>query len=90
MIRGVMVTAMLAIGMRKPGILGTLQLAGVLVFAAPLIFFGADWLLQGRVLGAVFMLLGIVMLVLERYLTNPFSAGDIIETVLERVTSDDE
>lgn len=75
--------------MRKPGILGTIQLAVVLAFAAPLIFFGAEWLLQGRLLGGIFILLGIVMLVLERYLTNPFSPGDIIESVLERVTDDE-
>ncbi len=70
--------------MGKPGIIGTVQLAVVLAFAAPLIFFGIDWLLQGRLLGAVFVLLGITMLVVERYLTNPFTPGDVIEWVLEQ------
>lgn len=75
-------TALLAGGMRSPGIIETIQLAVVLAFAAPLMFFGVEWLLQGRLLGTVFVFLGVVMLLLERYLTNPFDPGDLLERVL--------
>jgi len=65
------------------GILGTLQLAGTLIFAAPVGVFGISRLLDGETLlgvGAVAIAAGMVLL--PQYLTTP---GDIPAKVGERV-----
>ena len=41
--------------MRAPGIIGTIQLAAVLVFALPLVLFGLSWVADGRLLGLAFV-----------------------------------
>ncbi|MFB6353862.1 MAG: hypothetical protein ABEJ92_07220 [Halobacteriales archaeon] len=73
--------------MRGPGVIGTVQLAAVLALAAPLLLFGLDWLLGGRpVLGATFVGLAGMMLLLQWRLTNPLDPGDLAEAAVERVT----
>lgn len=75
--------------MRAPGVIGTLQLAAVLAFAAPLLFFGAESLLRGRLLmGGVFVGLGASMLVLQWWLTNPLDPADLAEAAAERLGRD--
>lgn len=77
--------------MRAPGIIGTLQLAAVLALAAPLILFGAEWLLGGRpVLGAAFVAVALAMLLLQWRLTNPLDPADLVEAAVERMAGDDE
>lgn len=77
--------------MRAPGIIGTLQLAAVLALAAPLLLFGLDWLLAGRtVLGGAFVAIAVLMLILQRWLANPFDPGDLAEAAVERLTRGDE
>ena len=70
--------------MRPPGIIGTLQLAAVLVFALPLVLFGLSWAADGRPLGFAFVALGVAMVLLQRYLTNPLDPGDLAEAAVER------
>lgn len=73
--------------MRAPGVIGTLQLAAVLALAAPLLLFGVDWLLGGRtVLGATFVALAGLMLLLQWRLTNPLDPGDLAEAAVDRMT----
>ncbi|MFB6361738.1 MAG: hypothetical protein ABEH59_10515 [Halobacteriales archaeon] len=77
--------------MRAPGVLGLLQLAVVVAFAVPLLLFGGDALLRGRVLlGAAFIVLGGLMLVLQWWLTNPLDPLDMAEAAVERLTGDRE
>ncbi|PSQ01423.1 hypothetical protein BRC94_04110 [Halobacteriales archaeon QS_5_70_17] len=54
------------------GIVGTLQLLGTVVLAAPLALLGVQFLLSGRELtGALFVVLAAAMIALEEYLTTP-------------------
>ncbi|MDZ7701586.1 MAG: hypothetical protein U5J98_05690 [Halobacteriales archaeon] len=77
--------------MRAPGVIGTLQLAAVLAFAAPLLFFGAESLVEGRTLmGGAFLALGALMLFLQWWLTNPLDPADLAEAAAERVAGDPE
>ena len=77
--------------MRAPGIIGTLQLAAVLAFAAPLLFFGAESLLRGRtLLGGAFVALGALMLGLHWWLTNPLDPADFAEAAVDRIARDRE
>jgi hypothetical protein len=76
--------------MRIPGIIGTVQLAMVSVFALPLIVFGLDWLIRGRPLGAVFVGIGALMFALQHILRNPFDPLDIAETAIDRTTDNEE
>lgn len=76
---------------RRPGIVGTLQLAATLVFALPALLFGLERLAAGRLLvGGAFVALAVIMLLLQRHLTNPFDPGDVAEAALDRVTDDDD
>lgn len=73
--------------MRAPGVLGLLQLAVVVAFAIPLLLFGGDALLRGRVpLGVAFIALGVAMLTLQWWLTNPLDPLDVAEAAIERLT----
>jgi type VI protein secretion system component VasK len=73
--------------MRAPGVLGLLQLAVVVAFAVPLVLFGGDALLRGRLLlGTAFIALGLLMLILQWWLTNPLDPLDIAEAAAERLT----
>lgn len=77
--------------MRAPGIIGTLQLAAAMAFAAPLLWFGADALLDGRpLLGTGFVTIGALVLVLQWWLTNPLDPADIAEAAAERVLKNEE
>lgn len=77
--------------MRAPGLIGTVQLAAVLALAAPLLLFGVEWLLGGRpVLGATFVAIAALMLLLQWRLTNPLDPGDLAEAAAERVTRERE
>lgn len=77
--------------MRAPGVIGTLQLAAIVAFSVPLLVFGVDSLLRGRtVLGGAFIALGVLLLVLQWWLTNPLDPADLTEAAAERVTRDDE
>lgn len=76
--------------MAAPGIIGTVQLAATLVLALPLVLFGLVWLVDGRPAGAAFVGVGIFMILLQRYLTNPLDPGDVAEAVVDYVAGDDE
>jgi hypothetical protein len=77
--------------MRAPGVIGTLQLAAVLAFAVPLLVFGVDALLGGRpLLGGGFLALGVLLLGLQWWLTNPFDPADVGEAVVDRIARDDD
>ena len=76
--------------MSKPGIIGTLQLAATLVFALPVGLLGVQFLLDGRTLfGAGFVVVAVLMVALEEYLTTPTdvpaaaaekAVGKVVET----------
>jgi hypothetical protein len=80
--------------MKKPGILGTLQLAATLVFALPVGLLGAQFLLDGEtLLGGGFLGVAVLMVALEEYLTTPTDVpGAVAEKTLGKVvkTPDDE
>lgn len=64
------------------GIVGTLQLLGTVVLAAPLALLGVQFLVSGRELtGGVFLALAAAMIALEEYLTTP---QDVPAEVAER------
>ncbi|GGI94936.1 hypothetical protein GCM10008995_01460 [Halobellus salinus] len=76
------------------GILGTIQLAGTVVFAAPVGIFGLTRLTEGdAVLGGGLAAVAVAMVALPHYLTTP---GEIPMQIAERVigravvTPDDE
>ena len=65
------------------GILGTLQLAGTLIFAAPVGVFGVSRLLDGEtLLGVGAVAIAVAMVALPQYLTTP---GDVPAKLGERV-----
>jgi len=65
------------------GILGTLQLAATMIFAAPVGIFGLTRLTEGDIaLGAGAVAIAAAMVVLPQYLTTP---GDIPMKIGERV-----
>lgn len=75
--------------MRAPGLVGLVQLGAVLALAVPLLWFGTDSLLRGRLwLGGAFVGLGVLMLFLQWWLTNPLDPADLLEAAAERVTRD--
>jgi len=76
--------------MRAPGLVGTVQLAVVLVFALPVGLFGLQWVLDGRPLGLAFLGLAAAMLALPHFLTNPFDPTDVAEAAAGRVGGDEE
>lgn len=77
--------------MRAPGLIRTVQLAAVLSLAAPLLFFGVDFLLRGRVpSGLAFIALGSLMLLMQWRLTNPIDPGDLAEAAVDRLAGDGE
>jgi hypothetical protein len=54
------------------GIADTIQLAATLVFALPVALLGGQFLIEGRTfLGGVLLVVGILMVVLQHYLTTP-------------------
>jgi hypothetical protein len=64
------------------GIVGTLQLLGTLVLAAPLALLGVQFLVSGRhLMGGLFVALAVAMVGLEEYLTTP---QDVPAKVAER------
>ena len=71
--------------MRSPGLVGTIQLAAVVVFALPLALFGLLWFSDGHPLGLAFVAVAALMLVLPRLLTNPLDPGDVTEAAVERI-----
>ncbi|MFB6171000.1 MAG: hypothetical protein ABEJ23_00595 [Haloarculaceae archaeon] len=67
------------------GIIGTLQLAATLAFAVPVAMFGADLLLSGQTaVGAAALVVAVLMVVLEEYLTTP---GDVPGEVAQKAAS---
>jgi hypothetical protein len=74
------------------GIIGTLQLVGTVVLAAPLAILGVQFLLSDRLLmGGLFVGLAVAMLLLEEYLTTPQDLPAIIaERAAGRVAGDEE
>ncbi|WP_137283873.1 DUF7533 family protein [Halorussus salinisoli] len=80
--------------MKKPGIMGTLQLAATLVFALPVGLLGVQFLLDGEtLLGGGFVAVAVVMVALEEYLTTPTDVpGVMAEKTIGKVvkTPDDE
>ncbi|WP_115865199.1 DUF7533 family protein [Halorussus litoreus] len=80
--------------MTGTGILGTIQLAATLVFALPVGLLGLQFLLDGRILAGVgFVVVAVLMVALEEYLTTP---TDVPTSIAERAvgkvakTPDDE
>ena len=80
--------------MSKPGIIGTIQLAATLVFALPIALLGIEKLLAGdTTVGAAFVGVAVLMIVLEEYLTSP---TDVPKSVAQKTigkvakTPDDE
>ena len=80
--------------MSKPGIIGTIQLAATLVFALPIALLGIEKLFAGdTTIGAAFVGIAVLMIVLEEYLTSP---ADIPSSVAQKTlgkvakTPDDE
>jgi len=76
------------------GLLGTIQLAATVVFAAPVGIFGLTRLTEGdAVLGGGLIAVAVAMVVLPQYLTTP---GEIPVRIVERlvgravVTPDDD
>ncbi|MFC7081439.1 DUF7533 family protein [Halorussus caseinilyticus] len=80
--------------MNKPGIIGTLQLAATLVFALPVGLLGVQFLLDGEtILGGGFLVVAVMMVVLEEYLTTPTDVpGAVARKTVGKVakTPDDE
>jgi len=80
--------------MSKPGIIGTIQLAGTLVLALPVGLLGVEKLLAGQTaVGAAFVGVAALMVALEEYLTTPGDVpGSIAQKTLGKVakTHDDE
>lgn len=73
--------------MRAPGVIGLLQLGAVLALAIPALLFGAEVLLGGRVvLGAAFLGLGVGLILLQWWLTNPLDPVDVAEAALDRLS----
>lgn len=70
--------------MKAPGILGTIQLAGTLLFAIPIGLFGLEKLLAGElVFGGSFLAIAVLMVVVQQYATTP---ADVPVGLAERVT----
>jgi len=68
--------------MSKPGIIGTIQLAGTLVLALPVGLLGVEKLLAGQTaVGAAFVGVAALMVALEEYLTTP---GDVPGSVARK------
>jgi len=68
--------------MSDAGIMDTVQLAATLVFALPVGLLGGQFLLDGKVLmGAGFVVVAVLMVVLEEYLTTP---KDVPSAVAEK------
>lgn len=80
--------------MSKPGIIGTIQLAATLVFALPIGLLGVEKLLAGETaVGAAFVGVAVLMIVLEEYLTSPTDVpSSVAQKTLGKVakTPDDE
>lgn len=75
--------------MRAPGLIGLIQLAIPVAFAIPVGLFGLSWLLDGRILGAGFLGLALLMVGIPYALTNPLDPGDVAEAAVERVVDDE-
>ena len=52
-------------------LLGFVGLAGTVVLAVPIAILGVEFLLSGRPLGAAFLGVAALMLLIERYVTSP-------------------
>ncbi|WP_132057292.1 DUF7533 family protein [Halorussus amylolyticus] len=80
--------------MSKPGIVGTIQLAATLVFALPVGLLGVEKLLAGETtVGAAFVGVAVLMVVLEEYLTSPTDVpGSVAQKAVGKVakTPDEE
>ncbi|RXK47304.1 DUF7533 family protein [Halorientalis pallida] len=76
------------------GILDTFGLMGAVILAAPVALFGLDTFLGGdRVVGGAFILVAVLMIAAEEYVTKPTdvatdAAQDVASSVVE--TPDDE
>jgi len=69
------------------GIIGQVQLLATLVFAVPVAMLGADFLLSGRVeMGLGFLLVAVLMVALEEYVTKPTdAAADAAKSAASRI-----
>lgn len=54
-----------------PGVIGTIKLAATLAFALPVGLMGATFLADGRPLGAVFLVVAVGMVVVQRVVFTP-------------------
>jgi hypothetical protein len=64
------------------GILELIGLAATLAFAAPVALLGVEWLVQGRPMGLLFLVLAALMIAVEELLVGP---QDVPFKLAERV-----
>lgn len=53
------------------GVLETLQTAGAVVLAVPIAMLGVGFLTDGQLLGGAFLVIAVLLVVLQRFLTTP-------------------
>lgn len=71
--------------MRAPGIVGTIQLAAVLVLAVPLLYLGVAMVAGGHLTGVLFLAVGGLMVGLSWWLRNPLDPGDVADAAVSRL-----
>lgn len=73
-------------------IMGTIGLAATLAFAVPIVLFGVDALLSGdTLLGAAFLGIALLMVLVEEHLTTPMDIpGKVAEKTVGAVAADPE
>jgi hypothetical protein len=78
--------------MKGPGILGTIGLAGTLIFAIPVVLIGIEKLLAGDVtLGVLFLGIAALMVGLQQFLSTPADLpGDALGKVVGTIAKDPE
>ncbi|MFB6104071.1 MAG: hypothetical protein ABEJ57_03145 [Halobacteriaceae archaeon] len=73
------------------GVIETLQTAGAVVLAAPIAMLGVAYLGDGRSLGAVFLAIAVLLVVLQHWLLTPSDIpGVAAERAAEAIVTDDE
>ena len=78
--------------MKGPGILGTIGLAGTLIFAIPVVLIGIEKLIAGDVtIGVAFLAIAALMVGLQQFLTTPADLpGNALGKVVDAVAKDPE
>lgn len=75
--------------MKGPGILGTIGLAGTLIFAIPVVLIGVEKLIEGDPLGVGFLAIAALMVGLQQFLTTPADLpGNALGKVVGAIAKD--